>query len=78
MFIKHLINEFDFIVWAITKVSQRNLPLAQELQADVLKQYPNRMLARGFVEHSPVSLATGPAWFLMNRLADNCRTLISE
>jgi len=68
---------FKFIVWAITKVSERDFSLTQELQASALKKYPNRMLARGLVKHSPSTLAAVPAWFLISRLTDHSRRLIS-
>ena len=68
---------FDFLVWALNKVAEREGRLAQELLTDALSKYPERTLARNLVNEMPTSLSALPAWFLLNRLVVNSRKLIS-
>ena len=68
---------FNFIVWSITKVADRNLILAMELQADMLRQYQNRRFARILIEQSPIELASTPAWFLLDNLTKRSKEVLS-
>ncbi|MFN0156511.1 MAG: RecQ family ATP-dependent DNA helicase [Bacteroidota bacterium] len=69
---------FEFIAWAIVKVGTRNLPLAQDLQVDMLREYPERPFARTLVGQSPIEIASTPAWFLLNGLTKRSKELISS
>ena len=69
---------FEFIEWAIGKLAQREVQLAQDFMARALSSYPDRTLARGLLNELPTSVAELPAWFLLNRLVTNSGKLISE
>lgn len=67
---------FDFIVWALSKIPERNPGLAEETQASILTEYPDRMLARDLVRQCPVGLAIFPTWFLIDRLTERSKKLV--
>jgi len=69
---------FQFITWAIVKVAQRDMLLAQELQIDMLQILPERALARALIEQSPLEIVSTPAWFLLSSLTKRSQELISS
>ncbi len=71
-------NLFDFITWAIAKIADRNVPLAQDLLLDMLRQYPERQFARILVGQLPIEIASTPAWFLLGTLTKRSKELISS
>lgn len=66
---------FDFAAWAISNIVKQNKILAKELVFELTKSL-NRLLARRLIEKLPVELAGIPAWFLLERLEDECKSLI--
>ena len=69
---------YNFIVWALSKISDRSIELAQEIQIKLIEKYPNRALARSFIENSSIPLATVPAWILINRLVHKAKNILSQ
>ena len=68
---------FDFIVWAIVKVVDQNLALANDLQSALLQKFSNRKFARLLIQRSPTELASTPAWFLLDSLTKRSKQLLS-
>lgn len=68
---------FDFVIWGVAKTAESHIPLAESLQLAALKRFPDRLLARGFVKHSPLQIAVVPAWLLMGTLAHESRGITS-
>lgn len=68
---------FEFLVWALNRLAEREGRLAEELLTDALSKYPERTLARNLINKMPTSLSVPAAWFLINRLVVNSRKLIS-
>jgi len=69
---------FQFIAWAIAKVAHRDVGIAQELQINILRERPERALARKLVEECPLEIASTPAWFLLAMLTERSKELISS
>ena len=67
---------YDFIAWAIAKVADRHLLLAQHLLVDSLGQYPDRQFARLLIKSLPSTLVLVPAWFLLDTLTKRSKSLI--
>ena len=68
---------FEFIVWALNKLTERDVILAKDLMTETLSKYPERALARKLVGEMPMPLSILPAWFLLDRIVTNSRKIIS-
>lgn len=68
----------QFIIWAIKKISERDIDLALSLQKITLAKYPDEIFARSFIQQSSIELSTIPAWFLLNNLVERSKKIIIE
>lgn len=66
---------FDFAIWAVSNIAERDKKLARELIFELTKS-SNRILTRTIVEKLPIELTDIPAWFLLEKLIEDCNTLI--
>ena len=67
---------FGFATWAVSSIASRDIKLAKELIAELLRTYPSRESARAIIANLPLNLANLPAWFLLAELQKNCYSLI--
>jgi ATP-dependent DNA helicase RecQ len=70
------ISIIEFASWAISSIQKRNQSLANELVKEVLTSYPDRDSARGLLRNLPASLCETPAWLLLEKLEQDCESLI--
>ena len=68
----------QFIIWAIKKISERDIDLALSLQKITLAKYQDENFARSFIQQSSIELSTIPAWFLLNNLNEKSKKIIIE
>jgi len=69
---------FDFAAWAISDTANRDKGLAKELISELIKSYPNRLLARLLIQKLPTELVEIPAWFLLAKLHQMSLDLVPE
>ncbi len=66
----------NFIVWALEKIKKRDGQLANELLHKIIEKHPSRSFLRILIENLPIEFAKAPAWFLLESLEHECKTLI--
>ena len=66
---------FEFAVWAILKILEQDKKLVKELVYE-LTRFRDRFLARLLIKKLPIEFAEIPAWFLLENLEKEVKSLI--
>lgn len=67
---------FDFIVWGISKIANRNSKFAKDIIRELIFHFNNRDFAIILIKNLSEELLGIPAWFLLDKLNKDCKTKI--
>jgi len=65
----------DFVAWSASQLSEKDLSFGIDLIHNIIKDHPDRILARNLVKYVPEDVVDIPAWFLLDRITEKCINL---
>ena len=69
---------YRFLQWALGQLAKRNSITAERIQATLLRQNPDRVIARAMLKEADTIIAVQPALFLVDHLLKNTRAMLSK